>query len=349
MVVGLILTIAATAPASAESTPGPAWAAPTSGALWGAFVSVDAHNGASRQAAITSLEQKSGRKLAVDRVFYGWGQPCTTPNDVWDEENGRIPFISMDAGGTHKVRWSAIADGSQDGFIDACAASLASLSGPVFFTFQHEPDNRLDLAKKKQLGTIADYLAAWQHVHDRIVADGATNVTFVQVLMASTLRKGRGDLFYAGDGEVDFLAADGYNWYGCKGHQGPWVTASWVFSGLAKWGAEHGKPLMIAEWGTGEDPANPARKAQWINDLGTWVQANPSVKAVSIYNTARVPTCPRYADSSPESLAAFNAVGALPWFNPGSPTPTPMPTPTPTPTSGPTPTTTPTPTPTSTP
>jgi hypothetical protein len=267
---------------------------------------------------------------------------------VWDEQNGRIPFISMDAGGKNKVRWSAIANGFQDAFIDACAASLASLSGPVFFTFQHEPDNRLDLAKKKQLGTIADYVAAWQHVHDRIVADGATNVTFVQVLMASSLRNGRGDLFYPGDGEVDYVAADGYNWYGCKGHQGPWVSPSFVFSGLAKFGAKHNKPLMIAEWGTGEDPANPGRKAQWINDLATWVQVNASVKAVSIYDTARVPSCPRYADSSPQSLAAFDAVGALPWFNPGA-TSTPSPTPTPTDTPTPTPTDTPTPTPTDTP
>ena len=192
--------------------------APSSGALWGAFVSTDPHNGSSRPAAVTSLEQKAGRKMAVDRVFYGWGQPCADADDAWDEQNGRIPFISMDAGGKNKVRWAAIANGSQDAFIDACAASLASLSGPVFFTFQHEPDNRLDLAKKMQLGTTTDYVAAWQHVHDRIVADGATNVTFVQVLMASTLRKGRGDLFYPGDGEVDYLAADGYNWYGCKGH-----------------------------------------------------------------------------------------------------------------------------------
>jgi hypothetical protein len=321
VVAPLTLTVGlfASTPAYADNpAPGPPWAAPTSGALWGAFVSVDSHNGSTRQVAVTALEAKAGRKMAVDRVFYGWGAPCADADDVWDEQNGRIPFISMDAGGTHKVRWSAIADGSQDAFIDACAASLASLAGPVFFSFQHEPDNRLDLAKKKQLGTIADYVAAWRHVHDRIVADGATNVTFVQVLMASTLRKGRGDLFYAGAGEVDYLAADGYNWYGCKGHPGPWVNPSWVFSGLAAWGAKHGKPMMIAEWGTGEDPVNPDRKAQWITGLGAWVQAHPAIKAVSIYNTARVPSCPRYADSSPQSLAAFQSVGALPWFNPGT-------------------------------
>jgi hypothetical protein len=311
-------TLIGTAPAYADDPPppppGPAWVPPSSGALWGAFASLDAHNGTTRQAAVTSLETKAGRQMAVDRVFYGWGQPCTDADDVWDEQNGRIPFISMDAGGAHKVLWSQIADGSQDAFIDACAASLASLSGPVFFSFQHEPDNHL--GGKKKLGTIADYVAAWQHVHDRIVADGAINVTFVQILMASTLRKGRGDLFYAGDGEVDFLAADGYNWYGCKGHPGPWVSPSWVFSGLAAWGAKHSKPLMIAEWGTGEDPAKVGRKAQWITSLGTWVQAHPSIKAVSLYNTAKVPSCPRYADSSPESLAAFDAVGAQPWFNP---------------------------------
>ncbi len=290
----------------------------TGGVLFGGYSSADAHNGRNRQLATAHLEALALRPLAVERVFYRWEDGCVTDDDKVSVGRGRTLLISWDAQHADKslpaTPWAGIASGRYDAAIDRCAAALAGLAVPVFFTFQHEPETHLGTGAGNA-GTAAEYVAAWRHVHDRLRVRGATNVTFVQILMAWTLRHGRGDYYYPGDSYVDYLAADGYNWYGCSGQPGPWNSPTQVFAPFYNWGVAHGKPLIIAEWGTGEDPATPGRKAKWISDLTAMVKGWPQIKVVTIFNSGRVPSCARYADTSTSSLMAYQAMGADPYFH----------------------------------
>lgn len=72
--------------------------------------------------------------------------------------------------------------------------------------------------------------------------------------------------------------------------------------------------MIVAEWGAAEDPADPGREASWFDDAATQLKEWPDVVAVLYFDADR--GCARWVDSSPETLAAFRAMGADPYFNP---------------------------------
>ena len=78
------------------------------------------------------------------------------------------------------------------------------------------------------------------------------------------------DAYYPGDAYVDWLALDAYNWVGCApGKPAAWRPLAQVAGPFRSFGLAHGKPLMLAEWGSAEDPLQPGRKAQWLRESMT--------------------------------------------------------------------------------
>jgi hypothetical protein len=73
--------------------------------------------------------------------------------------------------------------------------------------------------------------------------------------MALTARKGQMGTWYPDNAWSNAVGFDGYNWYGCVNPNGPWVTPTHVFNAAHKSTVSVGKPMVIVEWGTGEDPA----------------------------------------------------------------------------------------------
>jgi plastocyanin len=73
--------------------------------------------------------------------------------------------------------------------------------------------------------------------------------------------------------------------------------------------------MVIAEYGTGEDPSNPNAKAQWFTNFADLMKLWTDVKGVTYFNAGNG-SCDRYVDTSPQSLAAFGADGADVYFNP---------------------------------
>src|SRR6188472_2879310 len=82
-----------TTSASAETAP--IW--PAGGALFGAYVSIDAHTGATREAAWSKFETQAGRRMDVDRQFKRWNEPCVNSSDAASVAAGRRLLISWDA------------------------------------------------------------------------------------------------------------------------------------------------------------------------------------------------------------------------------------------------------------
>lgn len=296
---------------------------PQSGALFGAYIQVDCvWNGCTRQAAQVEVEtNQAGRTMALDRQFYLWDDDWPTADDTWSAAGGRTLILSWDplhADGT-AVQWADISSGVYDATIDAQAAKIKAFPYPFYFVFHHEPANAPPGGGS--FGTSSQFIAAWRHVHDRFVADGVTNVRYVSVLFASTYKNGKGELYYPGDQYVDVLAADGYNWYLCGG---PWESFQSVFSPFYNFGVQHRKPMIAAEWGTGEDPADPNRKAQWFTDALATAETWPELKGIAYYDSGKNPLCLRWINTTPESQAAFNAIGHDPWFNPAPDTTPPV-------------------------
>lgn len=292
---------------------------PDEGALFGAHVPADAHTGPDRRTAVQTFEANAGRVMALERVFYRWDAAFPNADDEWSRDHGRTLIMSWNAARSNGTfaKWADIAAGVYDADIDAKAAALSAFGAPLVFVFNHEPNNGNN-ATGETAGTPAEFQAAFRYIHDRFNADGVTNVSFGLVLMAISFRQAAdADLWYPGDAYVDILGADGYNWYGCNGFaSSPWANVRDIFTPFHEYGIAHNKAMIAAEWASGEDPLDPNRKAQWIRDgAATW-KSWPEIKGVSWFNTGTNPGCPRYVDTTPESLAAFAEIGADPYFNP---------------------------------
>jgi large repetitive protein len=317
--VGLAL-LASLAPPAAAATSRTVWDSPSSllpatGALFGAYAGFE--NGAdSRQERIENFEAMIGRKISLDRVFYTWDEQWPSPDDYWSRDQGHVLVLSWGAGmrdGT-TVAWADIAAGLWDSTIDARAADLRAFGAPMYFIFHHEPNGA------HMAGTPEEFQDAWRHVHDRFIADGVTNVLYTMVMFDSSYNSGVVNDYYPGDSYVDVMGVDAYNWYDCDERFDPWESLTSIMQKFHDFGVAHSKPMIIAEWGSDEDLADPNHKGAWIAEAQQALKAWPDIKGVSYFHSGPpAPTCNWWVDSTPAALAAYQAMGADPYYNPAPP------------------------------
>jgi plastocyanin len=293
---------------------------PQTGVQFGAYIQSDCTwTGCDRVTAQTNVEtQQADRQLQIDHQFYLWDEAWPTQEDTDSAAAGRILILTWDplfVDGSN-LQWADIAAGVYDATIDAQATAIRAFPYPVWFNFHHEPTN--NPPGGGTFGTPTDFVAAYQHIHDRFVADGVTNVRYLLILFADSYSKGVWSDYYPGDQYVDALGADGYNWYLCGG---PWKPFSSIFAAFHNVGVQVRKPMIIGEWATGEDPADPNRKAQWITDALATVKTWPDVKAIAYFDTGKNPLCLRWINTPDPAnpgpgMAAFATIGADPYANP---------------------------------
>jgi hypothetical protein len=312
-VAGAAPALAATAPApKAEAaaprlslTPGEVGALPP-GVLFGAAIPTTG-SALDTEAAMAAQEAQLGRKTDLHRVYRLWDDEMPDTVLRTDVARGRVPLLSIKpkTGSGKQVSWAAIARGDADAEIRRQAAGVASLGGPVLLAFHHEPD----LGSNASYGKPADYVAAYRHYRAVFQAAGARNVAFAWVVTTTTFgRAGATDSFYPGDDVVDWIGVDAFNWFGCSdGQTTGWRSLQQVVAPFAAWSKSHDKPLVLAEWGSVEDPANPGRKAAWIRDAMSMAKAWPQLRGMSYLDAHG--SCPWWIDSSRSSLDAFAAAG----------------------------------------
>jgi beta-mannanase len=272
------------------------------------------------------LESLIGRKLAIVHDYTDWPATFPTANEQTAAAGGRTLFIDWTAKnyatGQAAATWAQIANGSQDAHIDAEAAALQSFGQPIMLTFQAEPE----LGVNTSYGTAADYVAAWQHIHDRFLADGVTNVVWVWDVTGDVYDHGAAyPSWYPGDSYVDWIMWDPYNWYGCSGHTQPWKSFASTVSPMYSWLTAHSgtagngnylsKPWGIAEFGTVEG-ASPTDKGQWFQTAVAQAQTQfPNLKALVYFasnDSTGSRSCDWRVDTSATSLAGSQQAGAQP-------------------------------------
>ncbi len=291
--------------------------------LFGAYVLVGPHTGADRGQAVANAEKLAGRKFSLEREFYNWNDVFPNEYDYASRDEGRTLVLSWNAAysdGSGQAKWADIVAGNYDSDIIDRANRIKQFGATIYFAFHHEPDNGdANPNNPHNFGTQADFRDAWRHIHDIFEQQGVTNVKWTWILMAWTFKQNKPDnkpdSYYPGDSYVDVIAADGYNWHGCVGESGPWLDVPQIFTAWHTFGANHGKPMLVAEWGVGEDQSDPARKAQFISSGLTHFQNWPDIIGVSWFNTAPNPTCARWYDTSRASLTAFKDLGAASYFD----------------------------------
>jgi hypothetical protein len=266
--------------------------------------------------AFVEYENLMGRKAAVQRVYHRWSDEFPGEPEEWARDRGTTLIMSWQSsnGGIAEAKWRDIAAGRYDAVIDARAADIKAFGSPMFFTFHHEPDSG-----EIDTGTSADFVAAWRHMHDRFELAGVTNVSWLLVLLSYTYANDGAAEWYPGDEYVDLLGADGYNWFTCP--PGVWKSFVQIFQDFYDYGVSMDKPMMIAEWGSIEDPEVPGAKAAWFAEAAATLKTWPEIKALTYFHEGTEDTglCDWWIDSSPTALAAFQAMAADPYFNPPPP------------------------------
>jgi hypothetical protein len=321
---------ATSSPSSPRPAPGPLEATPNAPAVAG-----EAHGTGSRSdvsggalfggnTAMVAEEARLGRKLAIVRDYYKVGQTFPTPKDSSIMASGSTLLVSLDtkpAGPTY----ASIAAGRYDATIEAFLVALNRAAvryhlPAIYFTFEHEADLR---AHHRGLGSPAQFVQAWDHVHRLAQSahlnwtDGGRihwvwNLSYQAFVPRAELpprarQQGTAAELWPGSTEVDIVAADGYETYGCPNQPpGKVRTANFLFGPVIEFAHQHGGlPVFIPEWGATSYPSS-----QWqtlfIRQMQAFITANPEIAAVLYWDSpGHHPHCDFSFNANPASLAAM--------------------------------------------
>ena len=214
------------------------------------------------------------------------------------------PFVS----GYQPLR--AIANGEYDTYIRKFAEDSKAWGRPYYLRFAHEMNgNWYPWSPGVNGNTSADYVAAWRHVHDIFVAEGATNVKWVWSPNEEASCPGCTPIeeLYPGDSYVDLTAIDGYNW-GTTDASG-WRPFTSIFASTydkITTVVAPSKPILIGETSSVEQGGD---KAAWItSSYGTEIPNRfPRLVAVIWFHENEQPDRPQdwRVNSSPAALDAY--------------------------------------------
>ena len=245
------------------------------------------------------------------------------------KSSGHSLFLSVKARLTNgtNLSYQAIAD-SQPG--DALyqnmvrwATAIKAYGLPIFVAFNHEPDT----TNSQKSGTPTQFIAAWRKWVSVMGSEGVANAhwaytTAVRNYSVSTTSSQYAPKFYPGDAWVDDIAVDAYNMY-CRRKDGtfanPWRSLATLLAPFMTFVAGHPNiPLVLAEFGSPEDPNQSGRKAQWISDAQQMFKqvAYQRFIAVAYWNTLshNYAGCDFRITSSTSALNAFKTMANDPFY-----------------------------------
>jgi phage terminase large subunit-like protein len=266
VVLGVLLSAAAPAPADVYF-----------GATIGGDTYGQTENAPINRSAWDLFERHAGKRVAVLNMSQEWGQ-----FDDWEMDatyaRGTIPFVRM--GLAEGVTLKSIASGAQDSVIRAWARAAKAWGHPFFLNPWWEMNGAWF-----PWGRDPNFVAAWRHFHDLVVAEGATNVTWTWVSNNIWSDPASDPTpYYPGSAYVDWTGIDAYNWGRNPVQPDRWLNPGQIISPtlerIGKFAA--GKPVMIVEDASSEIGGN---KADWIREmLTTYVPHHREIGAYFWFN-----------------------------------------------------------------
>jgi hypothetical protein len=301
----------------------------SAGVMLGAHIGPEGNP--NKQADFAALEKAIGRKLAIDNDHEDWAVMPDTARIRWDIAEHRLPMISWRIIFQRKdpERGCATADaimaGTYDAQLDRQARAVKALGTPILIRFNYEMTNNEEntcfngfRVKRDLPAAGTKYIAVWKRVVDRFRAAGATNAKWVWAPGHKAYEKGIWQMFYPGSAYVDWIGVDDYNKSDVPASfaTDPGINAFYnATSGM-------GKPLMIAETGAVNDPAqHPDPQALWLTTARDFLKQHPAIKAFVWWNQRNNKVRrenPSYGGSGyvlqGPGLAAFKAMANDPYF-----------------------------------
>jgi hypothetical protein len=273
--------------------------------------------------AYKATESKLGRKLAAVRMYARWDTAFPDATSIWARDGGRQVLLSVKAAtirGKFLLYRDIAAAAPPSPVYNAIvhwASRVKAYGGPIYFTFNHEPEG----VGSDRSGTATEYVAAWRRIVHVFRQQGVRNAHYLFIGTANGFRQTvarRVAPYYPGDDYVDGIGADAYNWSSCRpGINNEWRSLADIIEPLRKFGLQHPtKGLWIPEFASAEDPAVPDRKAEWVAAAQALFQqpAYRSFKGILTWYRARPGSCGFRVDSSPTALRAYRSLASAPYY-----------------------------------
>lgn len=276
--------------------------APASGAHFGAHVQAADRTEPVVSAAVGQVESAVQRTLGIDHWYEPWPNVFPTWREAWDLSAGRIPLISWG-----KTYTDQIARGDHDAYIRARAQGVKQLGQPVMIRWFWEMDG----SRNTEFAiSPTHYISAWRRIVDIFRAEGATNAAWVWCPNASGFNNGEAQNWYPGDGYVDWLCADGYNFYPERTDNRSFDE---TFASFYGWARQRPKPIVIGEYGALQ--AGPGERAAWIDAARTVVKTEMTrILGLAWFHSIHEHDWTLL--SEPSAVDAFRRMGQDPYFNP---------------------------------
>jgi mannan endo-1,4-beta-mannosidase len=232
-----------------------------------------------------------GKQPNMLKYYAAWGDEFDAKGVRNAQAVGALPVMEWEP---FAPSIADIANGTSDDYVRKIATVVRALNLPVAISFGHEMNGNWYPWGTKATAS-ADFVRAWQRIHDIFMDVGATTVIWVWT--PNVINPVRGvplKPLYPGDSYVDWIGMVGY--YTDNGAR----SFSTLFGPTRKAVREFtDKPILILE--TGSEPG--PRKRKDVADLFAGVAASPDVVGFIWFN--HVKRADWRIDSDPSALAQF--------------------------------------------
>lgn len=295
--VALVLLVAATAMTGASTDSPPIFGVKYGNQGW------DLHS-------VRALESWQGRTHEVLVIFTNWDRRRDVQDNLFDQQlpaiwkHGSVPLITWEpytGDTTPSDIVSRIGSGAYDDYVADWGRRLREFLAGTDRRLGTDDDRRVYLRLAHEMNgnwypwgqrSPERFIAMWKRVR-AIFADlglGPTHVQWMWCVTNTDHGPFAAEAYYPGDGFVDWVAVDGYNW-GASTRTSKWQTPAEVLGSMVSRvrAVASTKPLALAEVASTSLTANgddADAKGRWITDLFAWVRNQP-VRMVCWYNVDR--------------------------------------------------------------
>lgn len=264
----------------------------------GKYLGISLVNG---EPGLAAYNKKTGIPANMQEEFLDFGQAPPVAHILGAYKQHALTALSWQP--EHASLASIIA-GGEDSYITSFASDLAQSGIPVGVIFAPEFNGDWESwgAKGSEHATPAQYVAAWQRVHDLFIAAGATNVIWIWAPnVINPVPKIDLEPYWPGAQFVDWVGMSAY-WTGNL-REDSWATL--IKPTEEKVEAFTNAPIVITETGAMQGPS----KIKWIGDMLAGLASDPHVLGM-IYLNAGTAEGKRanwtFTDDAPD-LAAWQA------------------------------------------
>lgn len=269
---------------------------PATGAYLGAWVGPTIFTQASSIAAVRGFQQQLGRRLDIVHTYLKWPARFPTPSALAFLRQGSTLLLSWAGASTREI-----VSGAYDPLIRERAREIKRLGTPIFLEWRWEMD-RPNL--REQIGSPAEYIAAWKHIRAIFAQEHVHNAAWVWCPTSRGFEDGNAPSYYPGDSQVDWLCADVYPGFG------PQRSFADLSRPFLAWASQHPKPVIIGEFGV---PVSygPAERARWLQQAMQTVRSDHQIKAVVYFDADPAGHGPNLSYSLTYDHAALQAFRGL--------------------------------------